>query len=379
MSSRSAVLSSPVVGVEIDRDDPISVLFVPAAQQHLPIQARLTELGLTVTCTSGLTDIGEQLDREPFTLAFVDLTDDRTALLAVRSIRAQHPDLWMTGLMDPGRPLAAAEALRAGLTDVLTWPLDEHDVAATVANARDRSRIEAEEESPGARPRGDVLITNSPSMRVMMDRVRAAATESGGVLLCGERGSGRELVARAIHARGDRANRPFVSVDCGGGTLHEIEQRLFGLVTDRRSTPAPERRANERLGAGSAVFKANGGTLLLRNIVDAPTRVQTKLAKLMRDGEAMMTEDRTVIDLDFRPIAAVDSGLDAAIADERVRSELYDRLAQIRIDVPPLRRRREDIPLLAISLVRELCERRRIPEKTCSRAALVMLTALPWP
>jgi DNA-binding NtrC family response regulator len=379
MSSRPvALFPESEAGAVVPGPASTAVLYVPASQEHLPVVARLRELGLSVVVAAHAADAVRLLDRRGFTFAFVDLTEDRSPIVAIRSIRAQRPELYLAGLMDPARPLVAAEAIRAGVVDLLTWPLDEHDVALTVANALDRSSIDLPNVNRARGAPGETLFANSASMRVMMERVRAAATEPGGVLLCGERGSGRELVARAIHARSDRAAHPFLAVDCGAGTLHELEMRLFGLVTDRRSI-GPERRGTERVGPSGAIYQAHGGTLLLRNIVDAPTRVQTKLGRILRDREVLLSDTRVLVDLDFRPMAAVDSGLDAAIADERIRSELYDRLSQVRIEVPPFRRRREDIPLIAVSVLREVCEKRRIPVKTCSRAALVMLAALPWP
>lgn len=356
---------------------PTSVLYVPSAHEHAPITARLGQMGLDVTPVGDAAEAVRALKTRPYVLALVHLADDRGAVAVVRAIRAQQPHLMMAGLMDPARPLVAAEALRAGVGELLSWPLDEHDVAALVANARDRMAIALDEPS-NVTARGEVLFANSAAMRLTMDRVRTASVERGGVLLCGERGSGRELVARAIHARSDRADHPFLVVDCAAGTLHELEVRLFGLVTDRRIAGA-ERRTTERVGTSGAVYQAHGGTLYLKNIVDAPTRVQVKLAKLLQDREAGLAEQRATVDLDFRLIAAVDSGLDAAIADERVRADLYERLSQVRIEVPPFRRRREDIPLIAASTLRDLCGLHGVASRTCSRAALVMLAALPWP
>ncbi len=356
---------------------PTSVLYVPAAHEQGPVTTKLGQMGLDVTSAGDAAAAVRALQTRPFTLALIHLSDDRGTVAVVRAIRAQQPHLLMAGLMDPDRPLVAAEAIRAGIGELLSWPLDAHDVAALVANAHDQTAMAFDE--PGyATARGEMLFANSPAMRVTMERIRMAGAERGGVLLYGERGSGRELLARAIHARSDRADHPFLVVDCGAGALHDLEVRLFGLVTDRRAAGS-ERRATERIGVGGAVYQAHGGTLYLKNIVDAPTRVQVKLAKLLQDREAGLAERRATVDLDFRLIAAVDAGLDAAIADQRVRSDLYERLSQTRIDVPPFRRRREDIPLIAASTLRDLCARHGTVSKTCSRAALVMLSALPWP
>jgi DNA-binding NtrC family response regulator len=350
-----------------------TVLYVPAPHEHAHVDQRLRQLGLSVTVAADAADAARLLRHRAFTVALVHLTDERVSVSIVRTLKAQHPHLYVLGLMDAARPLAAADALRAGVADLLTWPLDEHDLTAAIVNARDRMSPAAGRD---AAPAG--LFANSPAMRAVMDCVRASGDGSGGVLIFGEPGTGRELAARAIHARSTRADQPFVVVDCASGSLDELEARLFGLVTDRRAA-GPERRATERVGSAGAAWRAHGGTLFLRNVVDAPTRVQTKLARLLRDREASLSEERRIIDLDFRPIAAVDSGVDAAMADEGIRRDLFERLAQTRLDMPPLRRRREDVPLIVAAMLRELGTAHGLTPKTCSRAALVMLSALPWP
>jgi DNA-binding NtrC family response regulator len=127
------------------------------------------------------------------------------------------------------------------------------------------------------------------------------------------------------------------------------------------------------------VFQARGGTLFLANVVEAPARIQAKLARLLRDGEAMLAEKRAVIDLDLRTIGATDPIPEAAVADGRLRRDLCERLSHVRIDVPALRRRREDIPLLAGHFLQQISEvSGRLPPRF-SRSALALLSALPWP
>jgi DNA-binding NtrC family response regulator len=129
-----------------------------------------------------------------------------------------------------------------------------------------------------------------------------------------------------------------------------------------------------------AIYRANSGTLLLRNIGDAPARVQARLARLLRDREAVLVNGkRVVVDMDVQPIATLDSGPDAALADGRLRRDLYKQLAQVCIDMPALRRRREDIAPLARHVLRTLCAAQQIPIKEFSRSALQVMTALPWP
>lgn len=134
----------------------------------------------------------------------------------------------------------------------------------------------------------------------------------------------------------------------------------------------------ERVSRSGRLFEANHGTLYLHHIAEAPSRVQARLARVFRDREATLVETGATIALDVRPIAAVDLSFDIAVKEGRVRDDLVRRLSVIRIDVPPLRNRREDIPALANYFLRDICASLRVPPKTLSRPALSILSALPW-
>jgi two-component system nitrogen regulation response regulator NtrX len=123
---------------------------------------------------------------------------------------------------------------------------------------------------------------------------------------------------------------------------------------------------------------ALGGTLYLQNVADASTRIQARLARVLRDREAVLVESNEPVDLDVRPIAGVNPGFDSAVVDGQIRDDLFRRLSAIRIDVPPLRGRREDIPALANYFLRDVCASHRIPPKMLSRPALLLICALPW-
>jgi two-component system response regulator GlrR len=336
---------------------------------------RLRAMNVSVTATDDVREALEALASHAYALCLVDLAGEATALSAIRLVRAQHPLLPLAGVADLRRPAAAGEALHAGVVDVLPWPFDEHDFAAVLANARDRTGLDPAGGRPGVSDR-DVLVAHSPAMRAVLDEVAGAAAERGGVYLSGEPGTGRGLVARAIHVRADAAQRPFVIIDCAAD-LPQLEQRLFGETPGRRSSTNGNGLALERLGRGAALLGARGGTLLLRRVSDAPARVQARLARLLRDGEALL-DRRGPIEIDVRPMAASEPGLDAAVTEGRLRRDLYDRIAQRRIEIPPLRRRREDIPLLAAHYLNRLAAAEGRPPRTFSRSAFTLLAALPW-
>lgn len=350
----------------------VSALYVAGRVERTPVCDRLSKTSVVL---SRVVDVAEALRAaadERFDICLVDLAEPRAALAAIRTLRAQRPDLPVVGIMDPSRPLTAAEGMDAGMLDVLPWPFEDADMAAVLANTRDGTTGS----TPAAT--GDRVFAHSPAMRQAVDLAQAAARSRGGVLLVGESGTAREFLARQIHQWSARPDAPFVSVSCASSAPDELELRLFGVGVDRQPAPAKS-RTPDRIGTSGAVYAAHGGTLFLEAIVDAPARVQAKLVRLVRDGEAVLLEKRAPVDLEFRLIVSVEPGVESALADGRLRRDLFERVASVHIDVPPLRRRREDIPVLAVHLLSELRQALGAPPQRFSRAALALLAALPWP
>jgi DNA-binding NtrC family response regulator len=195
-------------------------------------------------------------------------------------------------------------------------------------------------------------------------------------LIRGEEGTGRQVAARAIHALQSRGTSVFIAINCAEHA-DELDLKLFGPAL-RRQNSDQDWKGLERVSRHGRLHDARGGTLYLQNIAEAPTRVQARLARLLRDREAVLVESGQQIDFDVRPMAGVDLSFDDAVREGRVRDDLYRRLSVLRIDMPPLRSRREDIPALANYFMREICASLRIPPKTLSRSALSLIAALPW-
>ena len=340
------------------------------------MEALLREVGFAAVPVNGkqsLSDVAEHV-----ALCLIDLRENGDALRIARAVRAQHPSAVVIGVADPTRPYAAAEAIRAGVFDVLPRPPQASDLQALIANAREQASLAAAAggqrhvESPAYG-----LVGNSPAMRPVMDLVQRAATGRCGILICGERGSGREMIARAIHAHGPSI-APFVKVDCAAPVPEDVELELFGVMIKRSAAAAPERRSLERIRRGSRLLEASSGVLFLENVAELSARAQARLVRIMRDRESFVEEARQRITLDVRVIASADASLGMALEEGRLRPDLYERLSLIRIDLPSLRQRREDIPMLATHFLKELCQANGTPIKTLTRPALTLLAALPW-
>jgi DNA-binding NtrC family response regulator len=186
------------------------------------------------------------------------------------------------------------------------------------------------------------------------------------------------MIARAIHSHDPNPAAPFVKVDCSGPTPEDIELQLFGVLTRRGANTSPERRTLERVAQDCCLCAADGGILFLENVMDLPARAQARLVRVLRDREVFAGDSHDPTTIDVRPIASVDGSVEAALEEGRLRPDLYERLSLIRVDVPALRQRREDIPVLATHFLKELCKANGKPIKTLTRPALTLLAALPW-
>jgi DNA-binding NtrC family response regulator len=230
----------------------------------------------------------------------------------------------------------------------------------------------------------------SERMQLAAQAISAAARSADGVLICGESGTGREVVARAIHKasgapdsysleslllsgrRGTDGHAPFVVVDCGA---RDVERVVFGVVA-----AATEDEDLDRISAEALMYRSFGGTLFLRSVQDLPGRLQARVARVLRDKEVWVESKegvRTLTPVNVRVIASID-GAPTRENDDRVVPELRRRLAAHRIELPPIRQRREDIPGLIRMLTADICDSLAIPQKTASAQAVALLSALPW-
>jgi DNA-binding NtrC family response regulator len=237
-------------------------------------------------------------------------------------------------------------------------------------NARDRAVTDL---SDGADTHHR-LFAQSPAMQDLIVLLRETAGRPHHVSIVGEPATGRSLVAATLHRLSGGDADSFVAVDCAGAP-QELEGHLFGLLGDR--PPMAGQPSVERVTRDSAISRALGGTLFLRHLPEASARVQARLARLLRDRE-LTIDGRSVVPLDLRLIASMPSDVNALVADGRMLDDLVGRVAQVKLEMPTLRQRPEDIPLLAVHFARQAGANDKTPSKGFSRSALALLSALPW-
>lgn len=236
----------------------------------------------------------------------------------------------------------AVEAMKLGAYDYITKPFKNDEIKLIVKNALERKTLRREnrelKKELGTRYSFGQLIGKSKAMREVYDLVEKVASSKVNVLLSGESGTGKEMVAKAIHYNSQRADRPFVAINCGAIPENLLESELFGHEKGSFTGAIQNKEG---------LFEvADGGTLFLDEIGELPPIMQVKLLRVLQDQELRRVGGTKSIHIDVRVVAATNKNLEDEVAEGNFREDLYYRLNVIRIVLPPLRRRREDIPLL---------------------------------
>jgi DNA-binding NtrC family response regulator len=268
---------------------------------------------------------------------------------------------------------AAVDAMRQGAFDYLAKPFEPDEALLIVERALERRRLRQEardlRRALAGTQRIDNLVAKSPAMAPVLALVHRAAASDATVLVTGESGTGKEVVARAIHAAGDRKTKPFVAVNCAAIPETLLESELFGHVKGAFTGASVEHRG--------LFEEANGGTLLLDEIADLPLAMQVKLNRALQEKKIRRvgaTDERSV---DARVITATNVDLKARVAEGKFREDLYYRINVLGLVLPPLRERREDVPALAAFLL-EKHRRHAVPEGFTAEA-LTALVRYGWP
>lgn len=269
----------------------------------------------------------------------------------------------------------AVAALRKGAYDYITKPFVNDDLIQTVRNALSHRRLFQENRylrRELRRQRADAeIIGQSEAIRALFDLVEKVSSTSANVLIEGESGTGKELVARAIHFQSDRADKPFLAINCGALPESLLESELFGHVKGSFTGAVADKIGYFRSAAG--------GTLFLDEVGDMPPALQVKLLRALQEREVTPIGSSVPVRFDARIIAATNKRLETEMAEGRFREDLYYRLNVVEIDVPPLRERREDIPVLVEHFISSSARRQGIVEKEVSPAAKELFNNYDWP
>ena len=266
----------------------------------------------------------------------------------------------------------AVRATKLGAYDFVEKPLSLEKTLLVVARTLEHARLEHEHRELRERvERGQELVGRSAVMEELRQQVAIAAPTTGRVLIHGENGSGKELVARAIHARSTRAEGPFVEVNCAAIPEELIESELFGHERGAFTGAVARRRGKFEL--------ADGGTLFLDEIGDMSLKTQAKVLRVLEEQAFERVGGKDTIRVDVRVLAASNQNLPERIAAGAFREDLYYRLNVIPIEVPPLRQRKEDLPLLVEHFIRLFSAENGKRPKTVSVEALAYFLSYDWP
>ena len=350
-------------------DDDRSVRFVLATA--------LREAGFDVV---GFDSAGAVLDalgtRPPPQLLFTDVRmpgDDGLVLLD--RLKHAHPRLPVVVMSAYTDVASTAGAFRGGAHEFLSKPFDLDDAVALAERVLAQRGEGAGDgdvaPAPPAAAPIDALVGDTPAMRQLFRAIGRLAQAPLSVLVTGETGTGKELVARALHRESPRARAPFVALNTAAIPAELLESELFGHEAGA-FTGASKRHVGR-------FEQADGGTLFLDEIGDMPLSLQTRLLRVLAEGEFFRVGGRELIRVDVRVVAATHQDLEALVAEGRFRADLLHRLDVVRLHLPPLRERREDVPKLAERFLQAAAEKFDAPRKRFGKAALERLLGHDWP
>ncbi len=298
--------------------------------------------------------------------------DGMEVLKAARELQPDTPVILITAF---GTIETAIQAIRQGAFDYVTKPFSLDEIGLLVGKALEHRRLREENrrlrEEVAGRYRLHNLLAVSPIMQGVFALIRQAAPGDANVLIAGESGTGKELVAKAIHYNSPRAERPFVPVNCAAMPAGLLESELFGHVKGAFTGAVGTRRGLFR--------EAAGGTLFLDEIGDMPPELQSKLLRAIEDRAVRPVGSDETVPVDLRLVAASNKDLAARIREGQFREDLYYRLAVIPVTLPPLRERREDIPLLAEHFLRRALESAGKRGIAFTPEAMAAMLRHPWP
>ena len=357
-------------------EDRLRVLVIDDERDHAETVAEILEDGgyACAVATSGK-EGARRIQSEEFDLVLTDLRmGDLDGMAIVRLVK-EHGDTLVMVISGSSDVKKAVEALREGASHYILKPVSKDELLAVVNKSADELRrlrtIRELRRQLDERFGFEGLIGNSPKMRDLIEKVKAFAPTKATVLILGENGTGKELVAKALHTNSPRKNKPFVAMNCAALNENLLDDEMFG------HEPGAFTGA-DKLRKGKFEY-ANGGTLFLDEVGDMPPGLQAKLLRVLENGEVTRIGSNETIKVDVRLVAATNRDLEQMIKDGKFRQDLYYRLRVALVRIPPLRERGKDVVLLTTQFLEEFARKYGKKAPKVSNAVWAAFKAYPWP
>jgi two-component system response regulator PilR (NtrC family) len=340
------------------------------------LEIALGKEGHRITVAESGKKATELFDKSSYDLVISDIKmADMSGVEVLRHIKETDPGVPVIMVTAYASAETAVEALRLGAYDYLTKPFKLEELKANIRNALDKVRLEHEnltlkrelKEKQGL----DSMIGGSPVMFELFEHIKSVAATNSTVLITGESGTGKELAARAIHQNSARAGRPFVSINCGALPETLLESELFGHLKGSFTGAITNHKG--------LFEEAHRGTIFLDEIGETSPTMQVKLLRVLQEKRIRRIGSTEEIEVDVRILAATNKDLERGVKEKTFREDLYYRLNVIPIHMPPLRERREDIPVLADHFLARSCESTGKKIGKISDETMEHLVAYDWP
>jgi two-component system response regulator HydG len=376
-SKSAAAKAAPAAESAAEPQPPGRVLIIDNDEPHaLTMADGLERVGFQCVTAGGGAEGLSKLEREEFDVILTDLVmNDVDGLQVLAQAKNDQPDAEVILVTGHGTVPSAVEAMQQGAFSYLLKPLDMGQLRAVTEKAAASARLRRTNEELHRRLDEkfgfEGVVGTSARMNEVVSLLKRVAPTNATVLIQGATGTGKELVAQAIHHNSPRKNKPFVALNCAALSDTILESELFGHIagafTDAR---------HDRIGKFEF---ANHGTLFLDEVGDMPMPTQIKLLRVLESGEITRVGSNDPIKVNVRLISATNANLEQAIAAGRFRSDLYHRLKVVTVLLPSLAERREDIPLLIEHFMKQFAKQHEKTVKSMSTAARRRLMAYDWP